>query len=44
LQDGLSQSNEIKSLPEAGLVQVNFDTERTIADEFFSKQQPMQVG
>jgi hypothetical protein len=43
-QDGVSQSHELKSLPEAGLVQINFDSEQTISGEFFGKQQAMQVA
>jgi hypothetical protein len=43
-QDGISQSNEIKSLPEAGLVRIDFDTEQTINGEFFGEEQAMQIA
>jgi hypothetical protein len=42
-QDGISQSDELTSLLEAGLVQINFDTETIINGEFFGKQQDMNI-
>jgi hypothetical protein len=43
-QDGISQSDELTSLSEAGLIQIDFNTEQTIHDEFFGKQQDMNIA
>jgi hypothetical protein len=43
-QDGITQAGELTGLSEAGLVQIDFDTERTIAGEFFGRQQDMMVA
>jgi hypothetical protein len=43
-QDGVSQSDELMALSKAGLVRIDFDTERTINGEFFNKEQEMQVA
>jgi hypothetical protein len=43
-QDGISQSNELTPLPKAGLVQIDFDMERTVDGEFFGREQAMQIA
>ena len=43
-QDGVSQSDELTSLLEAGLIQIDFYTEKTIRDEFFDKEQDMNIA
>jgi hypothetical protein len=43
-QDGVSQRDELTSLSEAGLIEINFNTEQTVNDDFFGKQQDMNVA
>ena len=43
-QDGKSQLDELTSLSDAGLMQIDFDTEHTINDEYFGKEQEMRVA
>ena len=43
-QDGISQSDELTSLMEAGLKQIDFNTEKNIQDEFFGNYQEMKVA
>jgi hypothetical protein len=43
-QDGVSQTEELRSLQEASLLHIDFSTEQTIKGEFFGKQQEMQVA